>query len=274
MSLKCGIVGLPNVGKSTLFNALTKAGIAAENYPFCTIEPNVGIVEVPDRACRRWPRSSSPSASCRRSSSSSTSPAWWPARRKGEGLGNQFLANIRETDAIVQRGALLRRRQRDPRRRQGRSDLRHRGDPDRAVRWPTWRPSRRRCTRYIEGRQVGRRQGSQQARRRAGEGASAALDEAKPVRALDLQQGRAGAAQAALPDHREAGDVRRQRRGERLREQPAPRPAARSTPAAEGAPVVADLRQRSKPRSPTWTTRTRQMFLADMGQDRAGPESR
>jgi ribosome-binding ATPase YchF (GTP1/OBG family) len=58
MSLKCGIVGLPNVGKSTLFNALTKAGIEAANYPFCTIEPNVGIVEVPDRVWPSWPRSS------------------------------------------------------------------------------------------------------------------------------------------------------------------------------------------------------------------------
>jgi len=55
MSLKCGIVGLPNVGKSTLFNALTKAGIAAENYPFCTIDPNIGIVEVPDRASQNLP---------------------------------------------------------------------------------------------------------------------------------------------------------------------------------------------------------------------------
>ena len=72
MSLKCGIVGLPNVGKSTLFNALTKAGIAAENYPFCTIEPNVGIVEVPDPRLAPRPRSPSPSAWCRPSSNSST----------------------------------------------------------------------------------------------------------------------------------------------------------------------------------------------------------
>ena len=101
MSLQCGIVGLPNVGKSTLFNALTKAGIPAENYPFCTIEPNVGIVEVPD------PRLASLSDIVKPQKIVPTTVEFVDiaglvaGASKGEGLGNQFLAHIRETDAIV-----------------------------------------------------------------------------------------------------------------------------------------------------------------------------
>jgi hypothetical protein len=101
MSLKCGIVGLPNVGKSTLFNALTKAGIAAENYPFCTIEPNVGIVEVPDVRMDELAKIVKPQRMQPAIVEFVDIAGLVAGASKGEGLGNQFLANIRETDAIV-----------------------------------------------------------------------------------------------------------------------------------------------------------------------------
>ena len=101
MSLQCGIVGLPNVGKSTLFNALTKAGIAAENYPFCTIEPNVGIVEVPDPRLQQISAIVKPQRIQPAIVEFVDIAGLVAGASKGEGLGNQFLANIRETDAIV-----------------------------------------------------------------------------------------------------------------------------------------------------------------------------
>ena len=101
MSLKCGIVGLPNVGKSTLFNALTKAGIAAENYPFCTIEPNVGIVEVPDTRLQGLAAIVVPERILPAVVEFVDIAGLVAGASKGEGLGNQFLANIRETDAIT-----------------------------------------------------------------------------------------------------------------------------------------------------------------------------
>ena len=101
MSLKCGIVGLPNVGKSTLFNALTKAGIAAENYPFCTIEPNVGIVELPDPRLARLAAIVKPERIVPAIVEFVDIAGLVAGASKGEGLGNQFLAHIRETDAIV-----------------------------------------------------------------------------------------------------------------------------------------------------------------------------
>jgi hypothetical protein len=101
MSLKCGIVGLPNVGKSTLFNALTKAGIAAENYPFCTIEPNVGIVEVPDARLEQLAAIAKPQKVIPAIVEFVDIAGLVAGASKGEGLGNQFLANIRETDAIA-----------------------------------------------------------------------------------------------------------------------------------------------------------------------------
>lgn len=101
MSLKCGIVGLPNVGKSTLFNALTKAGIAAENYPFCTIEPNVGIVVVPDPRLAQLLKIVNPEKVQPATVEFVDIAGLVAGASKGEGLGNQFLANIRETDAII-----------------------------------------------------------------------------------------------------------------------------------------------------------------------------
>jgi GTP-binding protein YchF len=99
--MKCGIVGLPNVGKSTLFNALTKAGIAAENYPFCTIEPNVGIVEVPDARLDALSSIVNPQKVQRAIVEFVDIAGLVAGASTGEGLGNKFLAHIRETDAII-----------------------------------------------------------------------------------------------------------------------------------------------------------------------------
>jgi GTP-binding protein YchF len=101
MALQCGIVGLPNVGKSTLFNALTKAGIAAENYPFCTIEPNVGIVEVPDPRLQQLADIVHPERILPATVEFVDIAGLVAGASRGEGLGNQFLSHIRETNAIV-----------------------------------------------------------------------------------------------------------------------------------------------------------------------------
>jgi GTP-binding protein YchF len=101
MGFKCGIVGLPNVGKSTLFNALTKAGIGAENFPFCTIEPNAGVVPVPDPRQDKIVALVKPQKSIATTMEFVDIAGLVAGASKGEGLGNQFLANIRETDAIA-----------------------------------------------------------------------------------------------------------------------------------------------------------------------------
>lgn len=99
--MKLGIVGLPNVGKSTLFNAITKAGAESANYPFCTIEPNVGIVAVPDHRLDRLSEMYNPVKTTPAARHSVDIAGLVKGASKGEGLGNKFLANIREVDAIV-----------------------------------------------------------------------------------------------------------------------------------------------------------------------------
>src|SRR6266850_7674166 len=101
MAISCGIVGLPNVGKSTLFNALSAAGAAVANYPFCTIEPNVGVVPVPDARLDALAALYKPKSVVAATVNFVDIAGLVRGASKGEGLGNQFLANIRETDAIA-----------------------------------------------------------------------------------------------------------------------------------------------------------------------------
>ena len=167
MSLKCGIVGLPNVGKSTLFNALTAAGIAAENYPFCTIEPNVGIVEVPDPRLAALAAIAKPQKV--HSGDGRVRRHRGPGRRRVERRGaRQPVPGQHPRDRRDRpRRSLLRGSERRPRRRQGRSDRRRRDDRHRA----RARRSRDRRQADRQGREAGARAGGDKEAQRIARGA-------------------------------------------------------------------------------------------------------
>ena len=126
--MECGIVGLPNVGKSTLFNALTAAGIEAQNYPFCTIEPNIGVVSVPDPRLGRINAHMATEKIIPATIRLVDIAGLVEGASKGEGLGNKFLANIREVDAPAPGDSVLRRRRHPPCLRFDRPGSGHRGD--------------------------------------------------------------------------------------------------------------------------------------------------
>jgi len=266
MSLKCGIVGLPNVGKSTLFNALTKAGIAAENYPFCTIEPNVGIVEVPDARLAKLSAIAKPEKVLPAVVEFVDIAGLVAGASKGEGLGNQFLANIRETDAI----AHVVRCFEDP----NVIHVSNRIDPvadietiDTELALADLATVEKQLTRYGKLAKAG---GDKEAQRLVAvlEKCRAQLDQAKPVRALDLyEEERAILKPLCLITAKPAMYVANVKEGgfdnNPLLE------AVRAHAKAEGAPVVA-VCAAIEAEIADMPDEDKAVFLADIGMDEPG----
>jgi ribosome-binding ATPase YchF (GTP1/OBG family) len=268
MSLKCGIVGLPNVGKSTLFNALTKAGIAAENYPFCTIEPNVGVVELPDARLGQLAAIAKPERIVPAIVEFVDIAGLVAGASKGEGSATSFSPTCaRPTRSSTSSAASKTRTWCTSPARSTRSPTSRSSRPSSAS--PTLATSRRRWRATVKVAKAGNDK-EPSACLDVLQKCNAALDEAK-AGALDrLQQGGAGGAEAALPHHRQAGDVswrtsprtasRRNPHLDRLRES---RPRQHAPVVVISAKTEAELADMSD--------EDRQLFLAEMGQTESGP---